>query len=154
MTKIKAKDIFKLKNLDKKWKWIAKDRDNRIYIYALKPKNEYKLWNNVSYFIEITNTFQEEIDFGTDDWTKCCVERPVDYSQYIGKLGIFSDRKDSLKLECVEMDMVHLSILENIDDKKMFWPRAYRDYCFRYFRPLTKEEIKQLTNYGEEDENN
>ena len=34
-----------LRNIDKEYKWITKDRTGEIWIYADKPKKEDKIWN-------------------------------------------------------------------------------------------------------------
>ena len=38
-----------LRNIDKEYKWIAKDRDGDLWIYTNKPKKEYdRYWKNCS----------------------------------------------------------------------------------------------------------
>lgn len=34
-----------LRNLDKKWKWIARDEDTRLTIFSRKPQKEYYKWD-------------------------------------------------------------------------------------------------------------
>ena len=39
-------ELFILKNIDKKYKWIAKDKDGLICTYINKPKKTEKLWSD------------------------------------------------------------------------------------------------------------
>ena len=107
MEKIKAKDIFEVKNIDKQWKWIAKDKYGEITLFEDKPEiiyNDY--WFDCQdKKVEIKALFSEEIEFDSDDWKDCCVERPIDYSKYIGKLGVFAFEEKALNLEvgCIDI---------------------------------------------------
>ena len=39
-----------LRNIDKKYKWIAKDKDGEVCIYINKPKKEDVSWDNFSFY--------------------------------------------------------------------------------------------------------
>lgn len=69
MATVKAEEIFELKDLDKKWKWITKDRNGEINIFVRKPKviDEYYYNNGFSdETLNITHLFNDlELDFGT-----------------------------------------------------------------------------------------
>lgn len=143
--KIKAEEIFELKDLNKKWKWVAKDKDGAICIYNIKPTKSKDCWSlNDECFI-IAGLFHDlELDFGTNDWSRCIAERPIGYTDCIGKLGIFSDYEEKLNLEGGP-----ISILSSIDNETYYKFVDTNGFHWKYFRPLTKEEIEQLTNYGE-----
>ena len=38
------------KCIDKKYKWIAKDKDGEVYVYINKPKKEDVSWDNFSFY--------------------------------------------------------------------------------------------------------
>jgi len=143
--KIKANEIFKLKDLNNKWKWIAKDGDGTICLYTIKPRKSDYCWYYDDECFNITNLFNgSDIDFGTDDWNNCIAEIPVNYTDYIGKLGIFSDSEEELNLKSK-----NIYILYSINDGTSYKFIDITGTGWKFFRPLTKEEIEELTNYGE-----
>lgn len=143
--KIKANEIFKLKDLNKKWKWLAKDKNGLIYLYNIKPIPIQNCWTMHDECFCISDFFNDlELDFGTDDWTKCIAERPIDYSKYIGKLGIFDDSEEKLNFKYGKF-----SILSFIDNESCYKFIDVNGAYWRYFKPLTKEEIEKITNCGE-----
>ena len=146
MEKIKAKDIFEVKNLDKQWKWITKDKYGVVELHTEMPlKTDCIFYNDFGDEYCLDNLFSEEIEFDSDDWKECCVERPVDYSKYIGKLGVFGFEERALNLEVGCIDIL-LDIIDKLEEKF----QSVNGYFYTHFRPLTPEEIKELTSYEEE----
>lgn len=50
-----------LRNLDKKYKWIARDENGELYIYIGEPFKDYDLWRNgvdSCYFLLFNHLFQ------------------------------------------------------------------------------------------------
>ena len=143
--KIKANEIFKLKDLDKRWKWITKDKFGSLYVFSIKPTQSKDRWTNHDQCFCMSELFNDlELDFGTNDWTKCLAERPIDYNKYIGKLGIFANCEEKLNFKDGQ-----ISILSSINNKSVYKFIAVNGLDWEYFRPLTKEETEELTNYGE-----
>lgn len=147
MAKIKANEIFKLKDLDKRWKWVARNKNGLTALFSIKPTKSKDYWTVHDECFCISDLFNDlELDFGTNDWTKCIAERPIDYSKYIGKLGIFADDEEKLNYKAET-----IYILSSINNKSesIYKFTDIDGACWKYFRPLTKEEIEKLTDYGE-----
>ena len=70
-----------LRNIDKEYKWITKDRSGDIWIYADKPKKEDKVWNwtKICSFISlnmIKNSLFTEIKW--EDEEPVCIDDYVE----------------------------------------------------------------------------
>ena len=74
-----------LRNIDKEYKWIAKDRDGDLWIYTNKPKKEYdRYWKDCSSFKSLSfepldifkNSLFTEIEW--EDEEPICIDDYVD----------------------------------------------------------------------------
>lgn len=132
---IKAEEVFQ--HLDKEWNWIAKDSNGGVCVFYDKPIKEFLSWDTNNAFTKLPL----DIDFGTDDWTKCCVKIPIDESEWLGKLCWFWNDNEDDKLVYV-LEAINISIDYKIDNPyEPIAPIAPTKHC----RPLTKEEVIELT---------
>ena len=70
------------KCIDKKYKWIAKDKDGEVYIYIDKPKKEDKCWNcNPYYFFKPLDTIKDSL-FTEIQWED---EEPIRIDDYVDR---------------------------------------------------------------------
>ena len=71
-----------LRNIDKKYKWITKDRSGEMWIYADKPKKEDKCWNcNPYYFFKPLDTIKDSL-FTEIQWED---EEPIRIDDYVDR---------------------------------------------------------------------
>lgn len=121
--------------------YVAKDKDGTILIYDLKPRCGAKEWKGKSDRVQCICV---DIDFETDDWTRCINKRPrydVDEFNWIGKLCWFWDtdiqgKEYGRHISVLVKFRPELRLFKFTDDKEMS-----SECC----RPLTKEEIEKLT---------
>ncbi|MDR3243257.1 MAG: hypothetical protein LBT79_00750 [Elusimicrobiota bacterium] len=136
---MKAIDVFKIEGLNPEINFIAKDDNGAIFGFQDKPSCEVAggEWMKSSYkdYHRLDKILQ--IEFDNDNWTKCIVERPIDYASMVGKWGVFS------AFEKLDFLNGFVSKLEkyNCSNRCRFVSRSI-DY--EYFRPLTQEEKEEI----------
>lgn len=52
-----------LKNIDKKWKWIARDRDSSLWLYTFKPTKRTKTWREETDVYKNINLYNHLFQF-------------------------------------------------------------------------------------------
>lgn len=69
-----------LKQINKEYKWIAKDADGKVYIYKCKPIKKEKLWLNSNYdYQNLTEIFDDSLF----DWLSWEDEEPVNFREIL-----------------------------------------------------------------------
>ena len=74
-------ELCVLKNIDKKYKWIARDRWEEMWIYSDKPKKEDEQWNWNTYNFKPLNIFKNSL-FTEIKWED---EEPVYIDDYVNR---------------------------------------------------------------------
>ena len=70
-----------LRNIDKEYKWIARDRWGEMWIYSDKPKKEDEQWNWNTYYFKPLNIFKNSL-FTEIKWED---EEPVYIDDYVNR---------------------------------------------------------------------
>lgn len=91
MKKIKPEEFLEL--IDDRWKYITMGDDGLVGLWERKPKNDRYGWcafDDYDYgFIEIRNVgLGLKIDWPSDDWRECIVEREPDIEELMGKIVV------------------------------------------------------------------
>jgi len=125
-------------------KWITQNKNGDLSLWNIKPRcntmfGDYWYAQRGDFakikYIE-TNYIKE---FDNTNWVDCILERPVDYSKWIGKLCWFSDFNGTDK------NLEQIGILQFIKGD-MFKPRSVNkegNGFWKYCKPLTADEVKQ-----------
>lgn len=71
-----------LRNLDKKWKWIARDEDGKLFLFTDKPKKDNNSWQLVNFKTSYTPLKIFEFLFQSIQWTD---DEPVEIAKVIGE---------------------------------------------------------------------
>ena len=74
-------ELCVLKNIDKKYKWIARDRWEEMWIYSDKPKKEDEQWNWNTYNFKPLNIFKSSL-FTEIKWED---NEPVYIDDYVNR---------------------------------------------------------------------
>ena len=115
----------------KEWNYIAKDKHGEVYLHRLEPRLDCESWESNSCIKLPLN-----ILFESNDWKECCVKRPYNYWDYIGKIGIFSDKKNP--------DFQVIGELELIDLESELPFKRKNGFNYSCFRPLSVLEKDNL----------
>lgn len=117
-----------LELVDTKWKFIAKDEDGAVLLLESIPKpakkKNMRWWIVDGEFIEITSDVNINIEWPSEDWRECLVEREPDLSDMIGKIVVgyvYKNQQEFLeKINIPELykDLRNsfVGILKNIDN--------------------------------------
>ncbi|MDR3243449.1 MAG: hypothetical protein LBT79_01735 [Elusimicrobiota bacterium] len=140
---MKAIDVFKSEGLNPKINFIAQDNNGSVYGFQDKPNREIAdgKWTSSSGYNYFSFTGVLQIEFDSDDWTKCIAERPVDYASMVGKWGIFADNESSLNLAFGKVFKFQKYSPQNGDIYPFFNTAGFH---FAYFRPFTQEEKEEI----------
>ena len=120
--------------IPKEYSFIAKDKNDLVYLHENKPTVERAtgVWSSDS-----MQRLPLNVDFGlVFDWTECCFERPYNYWDYIGKIGIFSS------VDKPEYTILGKLTSIDLDSKAPFQKDSGLYYS--NFRPLTEMEKNEL----------
>ena len=79
--KFKDDELCILRNIDKEYKWIARDRWGEMWIYSDKPKKEDEQWNWNTYYFKPLNIFKNSL-FTEIKWED---EEPVYIDDYVNR---------------------------------------------------------------------
>ena len=71
-----------LRNLDKKWKWIARDEDGKLFLFTDKPKKDNNSWQLVNFKTSYTPLNIFEFLFQSIQWAD---NEPVEIEKVIGE---------------------------------------------------------------------
>lgn len=71
-----------LKSIDKKWKWIARDEDGKLFLFTDKPKKDNNSWQLVNFKTSYTSLKIFEFLFKSIQWTD---DEPVEIAKVIGE---------------------------------------------------------------------
>ena len=71
-----------LKIIDKKWKWIARDEDGKLFLFTDKPKKDNNGWQLVNFKTSYTSLNIFEFLFQSIQWTD---DEPVEIAKVIGE---------------------------------------------------------------------
>lgn len=71
-----------LRNLDKKWKWLARDEDGKLFLFTDKPKKDNNGWQLVNFKTSYTSLNIFEFLFQSIQWTD---DEPVEIAKVIGE---------------------------------------------------------------------
>lgn len=71
-----------LRNLDKKWKWIARDEDGKLFLFTDKPKKDNNGWQLVNFKTSYASLNIFEFLFQSIQWTD---DEPVEIAKVIGE---------------------------------------------------------------------
>lgn len=131
------------KTLEELWeffpdaKWITSDEDKNIKLFINKPAIIDDIWGGCGNWSIGDIEIEEFVGLTTDEMI---AERPVDYTKWIGKLGVFADDNHPLELKKdKKFDLYYcVGILNNITSDRFSNGYVY----FDKFRPLTAEEVK------------
>lgn len=120
--------------IPKEYSYIAKDKDDLVYLHRNKPivDRQTGTWTSDSMTRLPINIYFGELL----DWTECCFERPYNYWDYVGKLGVFFDNKNP--------EITILGKLETIDLDSDEPFKKEKGYNYSNFRPLTGFEKSEL----------
>ena len=121
--------------LDEKYQWIAMDEDKRIFAYTKQPKTEINTWYGCCP-IEIPFTISDM----NPDWKQSLVERPKDWSKYVGCLGEFWDG----------IGVRACGVLINYNSNSEYHFIDMNGWIWANFRPYTVAEIEQLRDIAKE----
>lgn len=128
-----------LEFIDKEWKHITKDMNGRSLVWEKKPSAGDTVWSTptprIMWSIDITSLFN--IDWGDRPWQECLVSRKPDYTQYIGKYGLFWNDEDRSVLKRF------LPLMEYREDKDRPFV-SIQGYDFKNFSPIPDETKKRL----------
>ena len=71
-----------LKSIDKKWKWLARDKDGKLFLFTDKPKKDNNSWQLVNFKTSYTSLNIFEFLFQSVQWTD---DEPVEIAKVIGE---------------------------------------------------------------------
>ena len=74
-------ELCVLRNIDKEYKWIARDRWGEMWIYSDKPKKENEQWNWNTYNFKPLNIFKNSL-FTEIKWED---EEPIYIDDYVNR---------------------------------------------------------------------
>lgn len=117
--------------IPKEYSYIAKDKSGEVYLHRSEPSVKQDTWeSNSCCRLPINILFEDE------DWKKCCVKRPYNYWDYVGKIGVFTD-KNNLNFQII-------GELESIDLESESPFKRKNGFSYSNFRPLSELEKNNL----------
>ncbi len=117
--------------IPKEYNYLAKEQSGEIYLH----KNEPKL-NNGGFESDSCTKLPLNVYFDELDWKKCISKRPFNYWDYIGKIGIFTDKSNP--------DFMIIGKLESIDLDCDSPFKKEGSFKYTGFRPLSEKEKEEL----------
>lgn len=117
--------------IPKEYNYIAKDKYGEIYLHCKEPYLTSEGW-------ESDNCVKLPINvlFDSSDWKDCMIKRPYNYWDYVGKIGIFCDKKN--------LDFQLIGELESIDLESDTPFKRKNGFSYSSFRPLSEIERNNL----------